>query len=501
MTTTKSVKVTDTSFRDAHQSLMATRLKTEHMLEVAELMDQVGFHSMEVWGGATFDSCMRYLDEDPWERLRKLRKAIKNTKLQMLLRGQNLVGYRHYADDVVEEFVKRAVYNGIDIIRIFDALNDVRNMEKAMSVANKEGAHVQAAISYTLSPVHNLDYFVEIAKKLVDMGAHSIAIKDMAGLLSPYDAFELVKRLKTINVPVQVHSHYTSGMASMTYLKAIEAGADIVDTACAPLALGTSQPATESLVAALKGTPYDTNLDLSLLSKASEFFKEVRKGYYIPYEQAMSIDTNVLTYQIPGGMISNLVSQLAQQKATHLLPEVLKEVPRVREDLGYPPLVTPTSQIVGTQAVVNTLLNERYKMISTEVKNYVRGLYGKPPAPISKELQEKILKGEKPVEVRPADLLPPQMEEARRQAGELAQSVEDVLSYVLFPQVAEAFFRRRAGLEPPICEDEKCGFPAQKGGKAGEKAKKGEDFGSLYTVDGALLLEEENEDLLAYPVA
>lgn len=501
MTEPRRVKVTDTSFRDAHQSLMATRLQTDHMMEVAELMDQIGFHSMEVWGGATFDSCMRYLDEDPWERLRKLRRMIKKTKLQMLLRGQNLVGYRHYADDVVEEFVKRAVYNGIDIIRIFDALNDTRNMEKAMSVANKEGAHVQAAISYTLSPVHNLDYFVDLSRKLVEMGAHSIAIKDMAGLLSPYDAFELVGRLKTVNVPVQVHSHYTSGMASMTYLKAIEAGADIVDTACAPLALGTSQPATESLVAALKGTPYDTGLDLSLLSKAGEFFKEIRKNYHIPYEQAMSIDTNVLTYQIPGGMISNLVSQLAQQKAAHLLPEVLKEVPRVREDLGYPPLVTPTSQIVGTQAVVNTLLNERYKMISTEVKNYVRGLYGRPPAPINSELQEKILKGEKPVDVRPADLLQPQMEEAGRQAGELAQSVEDVLSYVLFPQVAESFFRRRAGLEPPICDEVKCGFAVERNGKAGKTAKDEADFAALYTVDGTLLLEEESPRLLAYPVA
>jgi oxaloacetate decarboxylase (Na+ extruding) subunit alpha len=496
MTEKKPVKITDTSFRDAHQSLMATRMKTDDMLGVAELMDRIGFHSMEVWGGATFDSCMRFLDEDPWERLRKLRAAIKNTKLQMLLRGQNLVGYRHYADDVVEAFVKKAVANGIDIIRIFDALNDVRNMGKAMEVTKKEGAHAQATLSYTLSPVHDLNYFVSLAQELVDMGADSIAIKDMAGLISPYDAQELVTRLKRVGVPIQLHCHYTSGMASMAYLKAIEAGVDVVDTACSPLALGTSQPPTESMVAALQGTPYDTGLSLELLSQASEFFKEIRKNYYIPLDVALGVDTNVLSYQIPGGMISNLASQLAQQKAGHLLPEVLLEVPRVREDMGYPPLVTPTSQIVGSQAVVNVLLGERYKMISTEVKNYVRGLYGRSPAPLNPELQKKVLVNAEPITGRPADILKPQMEDAAREIGNLAQSEEDVISYAIFPQVAESFFKRRLGLEPAICESEKCGFPPEKNKGV---VKKEADFNELFTVDSALLFDEY--DLTAYPVA
>jgi oxaloacetate decarboxylase alpha subunit len=494
--TGKKVKITDTSFRDAHQSLMATRMKTEHMLGIAAHMDQIGFHSMEVWGGATFDSCMRFLDEDPWERLRKLRGAIKQTKLQMLLRGQNLVGYRHYADDVVEAFVKKAVANGIDIIRIFDALNDKRNMAKAMEMTKKEGAHAQATLSYTLSPVHNLDYFVRMATELVDLGADSIAIKDMAGLISPYDAYELVKQLKTVGVPIQLHCHYTSGMASMAYLKAIEAGVDAVDTACSPLALGTSQPPTESLVAALQGTSYDTGLDLELLSEASAFFKEIRQHYYIPLDIALGVDTNVLSYQIPGGMISNLASQLAQQKAGHLLPEVLKEVPRVREDMGYPPLVTPTSQIVGSQAVVNVLLGERYKMISSEVKNYVRGLYGRPPAEVSSDLQKKVLGEAKPIEGRPADLLEPQMADAATAIGDLAQSEEDVISYAIFPQVAESFFKRRVGLEPPICETEKWGFPPEKQAKSA--VKKEADLLQLFAVDGGLLFEEA--DILAYPV-
>lgn len=497
MTEKKPLKITDTSFRDAHQSLMATRMKTEHMLGVAELMDTIGFHSMEVWGGATFDSCMRFLDEDPWERLRMLRGALKTTKLQMLLRGQNLLGYRHYADDVVEAFIKRAVANGIDIIRIFDALNDVRNMAKAMEVTRKEGAHAQATLSYTLSPVHDLDYFVRLAQELVDAGADSIAIKDMAGLISPYDAVNLVTRLKTVGVPIQLHCHYTSGMASMAYLKAVEAGVDIVDTACSPLALGTSQPPTESLVAALQGTPYDTGLSLDLLSQASEFFKEIRKHYYIPLDIALGVDTNVLNYQIPGGMISNLASQLAQQKAGHLMPEVLKEVPRVREDMGFPPLVTPTSQIVGSQAVVNVLLGERYKLISTEVKNYVRGLYGRPPAPLSEELKKKVLGDAQPVDTRPADLLEPQMAAAAKEIGDLAESEEDVISYAIFPQVAEAFFKRRRGLEPPICETEKCGFPPEKKEKT-EAVKKEADLTQLYSVDSNLLFEET--EILAYPI-
>ncbi len=499
MTEKRPVKITDTSFRDAHQSLMATRMKTADMLGVAELMDGIGFHSMEVWGGATFDSCMRFLDEDPWERLRMLRSVLKKTKLQMLLRGQNLVGYRNYADDVVEAFIGKAVENGIDIIRIFDALNDVRNMSKAMEMTRREGAHAQATLSYTLSPVHNLEYFVKLSKQLVDMGADSIAIKDMAGLISPYDTYDLVTQLKaTVDVPIQLHCHYTSGMASMAYLKGIEAGVDVVDTACSPLALGTSQPPTESIVAALKGTEYDTGLDLSLLSKASEFFKDIRKNYHIPLEIALGVDTNVLTYQIPGGMISNLASQLAQQKASHLLPQVLQEVPRVREDLGFPPLVTPSSQIVGSQAVVNVLLGERYKMISTEVKNYIRGLYGRSPAPMNAELQKKVLGDAEPSLCRPADLLKPQMEDAAKEIGEMAESQEDVISYAIFPQVAESFFKRRSGLEPPICESEKCGFSPE--AKPSEKpTKKEADFGLLYTLDSELLFEEL--DILAYPVA
>ncbi|MBS4022095.1 MAG: pyruvate carboxylase subunit B [Dethiobacter sp.] len=501
MTRKKPVGITDTSFRDAHQSLMATRMKTDHMLGVAEVMDGIGFHSMEVWGGATFDTCMRFLDEDPWERLRKLRGSIKKTKLQMLLRGQNLLGYRHYADDVVEEFIKRAVANGIDIIRIFDALNDVRNMEKAMEVTSREGAHVQVTISYTLSPVHNLEYFTLVARQLVEMGAHSIAIKDMAGLISPYDAFELVTMLKQVGVPVQLHCHYTSGMASMAYLKAVEAGVDVVDTACAPLALGTSQPPTESIAAALRGTPYEPELDLGLLSQASEYFKEIRKSYYIPPE-ALGVDTDVLSYQIPGGMISNLASQLAQQKASHLLPEVLKEVPRVREELGFPPLVTPSSQIVGSQAVVNVLLGERYKLVSTEVKNYLRGLYGRPPAPVNKELQKKVLLDEEPVSGRPADLISPQLESAKEEIGELAESIEDLISYVLFPPVAESFFRRRKGLLPPLAEEGKNGFAQSSANETAGCGRKHEvNFEQLYTVDKSLLLnDEDNKKYTAYPV-
>ena len=442
----KRVKITDTSFRDAHQSLMATRMKTEDMLPVAEKMNQVGYHSLEVWGGATFDSCMRYLDEDPWERLVKLRKVLDRTKLQMLLRGQNVVGYRHYPDDVVEEFVKRALGNGIDIIRIFDALNDVRNMKKAIEATKGEKGHAQATLSYTISPVHDLEHFVKLAYQLKEMGADSIAIKDMAGLISPYDAYQLVKYLKEeVGLPVQLHCHYTSGMASMAYLKAIEAGVDVVDTAAAPLSLGTSQPATDSMVAALQGTPYDTGLDLELLGEISEYFKSIRQNYHIPIDVALGVDANVLSYQIPGGMISNLASQLAEQNAQDKLGEVLKEVPRVRKDLGYPPLVTPSSQIVGIQAVVNVLMEERYKMVSKEVKNYVKGLYGLPPAEIDPELQKQVLKDEEPITARPADYLDPQMDQAREEIKDYQEKEEDVLSYILFPHVALEFFKRRRG--------------------------------------------------------
>jgi len=439
----RKVGITDTILRDAHQSLIATRMKIDEMLPVAEKLDEIGFHSLEMWGGATFDSCIRYLNEDPWERLRTMKGIIKKTPLQMLLRGQNLLGYHHYADDVVEMFVKKSVENGIDIIRIFDALNDVRNMEKAIKVTKETGAHAQGTVVYTISPVHNNDYYVSVAKDLIEMGIDSLCIKDMAGLLSPYDAFDLITMLKKqTDIPIQLHSHYTSGMASMTYLKAIEAGVDVVDTALSPFALGTSQPPTESIVAVLKNTPYDTKLDLEKISSISDHFKEVRKHYQIDSIITM-VDTMVLNYQIPGGMISNLTSQLKQQNALDKLPEVLQEMPRVRKDLGYPPLVTPTSQIVGTQSVVNVLTGERYKMTINEVKNYVKGLYGKPPAPISPEFKEKIIGDEEVITCRPADLLEPELEKHFKEASYYIEKDEDVLTYALFPQIAIKFFQER----------------------------------------------------------
>lgn len=439
----KKIGITDTTLRDAHQSLIATRMKTDEMLPIAEKLDEVGFHSLEAWGGATFDSCIRYLGEDPWIRLRMLKEKIKKTPLQMLLRGQNLLGYRHYADDVVELFVKKCVENGIDIIRIFDALNDIRNMKKCIEVAKKYGAHVQGTVVYTISPVHNNDYFVSLAKELVELGIDSLCIKDMAGLLTPYNAFDLVTKLKEeISVPIQIHSHYTSGMASMTYLKAIEAGADVIDTAMSPFALGTSQPPTETMVAVLKGTPYDTNLDLELLSEIADHFKKIRSNYKIDSVVTM-VDTAVLNYQIPGGMLSNLTRQLKEQNALSKLPEVLKEVPRVREDLGFPPLVTPTSQIVGTQSVINVITGERYKVVINEVKNYVKGLYGRPPAPINPDLKKKIIGDEEMIDCRPADLLEPELEKAKKEAGYYIESDEDLLTYVLFPQIAVKFFQER----------------------------------------------------------
>ncbi|MCR4441590.1 MAG: oxaloacetate decarboxylase subunit alpha [Peptococcaceae bacterium] len=440
----RKIGITDTTWRDAHQSLLATRMKTEHMLPIAAKMDEVGFHSMEVWGGATFDSCMRFLNEDPWERLDKIRKALKKTKIQMLLRGQNLVGYKHYADDVVEEFVKKAFAHGIDIFRIFDAMNDVRNLQKAMEVAKKEGASVQATMCYTISPVHDLGYFMKMARSLVDMGADSFCIKDMAGILKPYPAAELVAELKKEfpEIPVQVHTHYTSGMASMMYLKAIESGADVIDTAISTMALGTSQPPTETMVATLAGTPYDTGLNLEALSEIADYFKDVRKEYKEFDVYKAGVDTNVLLYQIPGGMLSNFITQLQQQNAINKLPEVLAEVPRVREDLGYPPLVTPTSQIVGTQAVMNVLLG-RYKMVTNEVRAYVKGLYGATPAPVNEEVRKLIIKDEEPITGRPADYIEPQLEQAGREIGIYLQKEEDVLSYALFPQVARQFLEER----------------------------------------------------------
>ncbi len=440
----KPLRLTDTALRDGSQSLLATRVRLEDMLPVAEMMDNVGFWSMEVWGGATFDCCLRFLNEDPWERLRAFKKVMPKTKLQMLLRGQVVVGYRHYADDVVKRFVARARANGIDVFRIFDALNDPRNMETAMRAAKAEGGHVQACFCYTLSPVHSNEAFVKLALELAQMGADSICIKDMGGLISPYDAYELTKKLKeSLTLPIQLHTHYTSGMASAAGLKAVEAGLDVLDTAMSPMALSTSQPATEPMVAMLKGRARDTGLDLPLLSDISKKLTDMRKKYAMFETGLFGVDTNVLLYQVPGGMISNLISQLREQNALDKLSDVLEEVPRVRKDVGYPPLVTPSSQIVGTQAVLNVVLGERYKMAIKEVTAICKGEYGRTPAPIDPEVRKKILGDEKPIDCRPADLLEPEMEKAAKELGDLAKCEEDVLSYVLFPQVAMPFFKRR----------------------------------------------------------
>lgn len=441
------IKITETALRDGHQSLIATRMRTDEMLPILEKMDEVGYHSLEMWGGATFDACLRFLNEDPWDRLRIIRSKLKKTKLQMLLRGQNILGYKNYPDDVLVEFIKRSLGNGIDIIRIFDALNDLRNIEKAIETTKKYGGHAQGTIVYTISPVHNIELYVSLAKKIQDMGADSLCIKDMSGLITPYMAYNLVKELKkNINIPIQLHSHYTSGMASMAYLKAIEAGVDIVDTAISPFGLGTSQPATEPIVAALKDTEFDTGLDLNLLNEIAEHFKAIREKYIeqgILNTSVFNVDTRVLSYQIPGGMMSNLLSQLAAQNATDKFEEVLKEIPRVREDLGYPPLVTPTSQMVGTQAVFNVVLGERYKMVPSEIKAYVKGQYGKPVVPISEEIKKKIIGDEEVITVRPADLLPQQLEKYKEEIKEYYEQEEDVLTYALFPQVALKFFSLR----------------------------------------------------------
>ena len=441
----KPVRITDTVLRDAHQSLLATRMRVQDMLPVGPLLDRVGFHSLEMWGGATFDSAMRFLREDPWERVRLLRQAIPHTPFQMLLRGQNVVGYRHYADDVVERFVYHAAEVGIDIFRVFDALNDLRNMETAFAAIKKVGKHVQGAISYTISPVHDIPSYVEMARRMVDMGADSICIKDMAGLLAPYVAYELVARLKEAfpHIPVQVHTHYTSGMGLAAILKAVEAGADVVDTAISSLALGTSQPPTESLVASLQGTPWDPGLDLGLLTEIADYFAQVRNKYAKYEGQLRTVDVRVLAYQIPGGMLSNLDSQLREQNALDRYAEVLAEVPRVRAELGYPPLVTPSSQIVGTQAVLNVLTGERYKVVPKEVRQYVLGYYGRPPAPIDPEVQRKVAGEEKPIGGRPADFLPPELEKARQSLGELAETERDVISQALFPQITPEFLRWR----------------------------------------------------------
>ncbi len=441
------VGITETVCRDAHQSLIATRMTTDEILPALPLMDKVGYHSMEVWGGATFDACLRFLNEDPWERLRKIRAAAPNTKLQMLFRGQNVLGYRHYADDVVEYFVQKSIANGIDIIRIFDALNDVRNLQTAINATKKEKGHVQAAISYTISPVHNNEFFVKLAKEYENCGADSICIKDMAGLLTPYTAFDLVTQLKkAVKVPIQLHTHYTSGVGSMTYLKAIEAGVDVVDCALSPLALGTSQPPTEPLVATLEGTEYDTGIKLEALTEIADYFKPMREKYLesgLLSTKVMGVDINTLKYQVPGGMLSNLVSQLKQQGKEDKFEEVLKEIPRVREDLGYPPLVTPTSQIVGTQAVLNVIMGERYKMVSKETKGICKGEYGRTPVPIDEEFRKMIIGDEKAITCRPADLIEPELDKLRKEAAEWIEQDEDVLSYALFDQVAVKFFEAR----------------------------------------------------------
>ena len=441
------VKITETVLRDAHQSLIATRMTMDEMLPVLPLMDKVGYHSLECWGGATFDSCLRFLNEDPWERLRTLKKNLPNTKLQMLFRGQNMLGYRHYADDVVEYFVQKSVANGIDIIRIFDALNDIRNLDTAIKAAKKEGAHTQVAMSYTLGEVFTTDYYVNYAKQIENAGADSICIKDMAALLTPYETEKLVKALKAaVKIPVQLHTHYTSGLASMCLLKGIEAGVDVIDTAMSPLALGTSHAPTESMVAALQGTEYDTGLDLVLLTEIRDYFMKLRKKYLysgLLDPKMLAVDANALIYQVPGGMLSNLLSQLKQAGKEDKLEEVLKEVPRVRADAGYPPLVTPSSQIVGTQAVFNVISGERYKMVTKEFKGIVRGEYGKTPVAIDPEFRKKIIGDEKPVDCRPADLLKPELETLKKECAEWTEQEEDVLSYAQFGQVAVKFFENR----------------------------------------------------------
>ena len=448
------VKVTETVLRDAHQSLIATRMTMDEMRPILSTMDKVGFHSVECWGGATFDSCLRFLNEDPWERLRIIKKEMPNTKLQMLFRGQNMLGYRHYADDVLEYFVQKSVANGIDIIRIFDALNDIRNLETAVKAAKKEGAHTQIAISYTLGEIFTNEYYVDYAKKIEAAGADSICIKDMAALLTPYETEKLVKALKAnVKIPIQLHTHYTSGLASMCLLKGIEAGVDIIDTAMSPLALGTSHAPTESMVAALEGTEYDTGLDLKLLTEIRDYFMGLRKKYIdsgLLDPKMLAVDANALIYQVPGGMLSNLLSQLKQAGKSDQFEEVLREVPRVRADAGMPPLVTPTSQIVGTQAVFNVLMGERYKMATKETKAVLRGEYGQTVKPMSQEVIDKVIPGEERITYRPADLIANEMDKLEAEMKEWKQQDEDVLSYALFPQVATDFFKYRQAQQEKV---------------------------------------------------
>ncbi len=460
--TPKPVKITETVLRDGHQSLIATRMTTEQMLPILEKMDQVGYHSVECWGGATFDACLRFLSEDPWDRLRKIREGMKHTKLQMLFRAQNILGYRHYADDVVDYFVKKSLDNGIDIIRIFDALNDLRNLETAVNATKKYGGNVQTAISYTLGEPYTIEYFTKLAKSMEDMGADSICVKDMAGLLVPYEAEKLVKALKeTVSVPIQLHTHYTSGVAAMSYMRAVEAGCDIIDTAMSPFALGTSQPSTEVMARTFQGTPYDTGLNEKLLLEIADYFRPIREqalasGLMNP--KVLGVDINTLKYQVPGGMLSNLVSQLKDQHAEDKFYDVLNEIPHVREDMGMPPLVTPSSQIVGTQAVMNVLFGERYKVATKETKALLHGEYGQTVRPFNPEVQKKVIGDTEPITCRPADLIENELPKLREEIKDYSIQDEDVLTYALFPQVAMDFFKER-----------KAGFPKK---KAAEEAKK-----------------------------
>ena len=450
----KPVGITETILRDAHQSQIATRMTTEQILPIIDKMDQVGYHSVECWGGATFDACLRFLKEDPWERLRKLRDGFKHTKLQMLFRGQNILGYRHYADDVVEYFVQKSIANGIDIIRIFDAFNDLRNLETSVKACKKEGGHAQIALCYTLGEAYTLDYWKEIAKRIEEMGADSICIKDMAGLLVPYEAEALVKALKaSTKLPIQLHTHYTSGVASMTYMKAVEAGCDIIDTAMSPFALGTSQPATEVMCETFRDTPFDTGLDQKLLAEIADYFRPIQEealksGLLNP--KVLGVNIKTLMYQVPGGMLSNLVSQLKDAHAEDKYYDVLEEIPRVRKDFGEPPLVTPSSQIVGTQAVLNVLMGERYKMITKESKALLHGEYGQTVKPFNPEVQKKACGDETPITCRPADLLKPELREMEKEVARYKQQDEDVLSYALFPQVAVDFFKYREAQQEKV---------------------------------------------------
>lgn len=450
----KPIKITETVLRDAHQSLIATRMTTEQMLPIVDKMDKVGYHSVECWGGATFDASLRFLKEDPWERLRKLRDGFKNTKLQMLFRGQNILGYNHYADDVVEYFVQKSIANGIDIIRIFDCLNDIRNLETAVKAANKEKGHAQVALSYTLGDAYTMDYWKDIAKKIEDMGANSLCIKDMAGLLTPYAATELVTTLKeSVSIPIDLHTHYTSGVAAMTYMKAVEAGCDIIDTAMSPFALGTSQPATEVMAKTFEGTPYDPGFDQGLLAEIAEYFRPMREEALqsgLMNTKVLGVNIKTLMYQVPGGMLSNLVSQLKEMGQEDKYQEVLEEVPRVRKDFGEPPLVTPSSQIVGTQAVLNVVSGERYKMVTKESKKLLSGEFGQTVKPFDKEVQKKCIGDAKAITCRPADLIEPQLETLEKEMAQWKQQDEDVLSYALFPQVAVDFFKYRQAQQEKV---------------------------------------------------